>query len=1171
MAQSNQNTQETPKYHAFISYRHADNKEDNRHWATWLHLALETYEVPSELVGTTNERGEVIPARIYPIFRDEEELPADADLGGAITRALDDTNILVVLCSPQAVQSTYVADEIDYFKRLGRSNRIIALIIDGEPNTSIDAAKQESGFTAADECFPTPLQFEYDDNGPTTSRAEPIAADLRITDNGKTYQGWTNPESYRATLNAQTNLDTAEIDERVALYVKQHKLMLLKIVAGIIGVPLGELTRRDKAYQIALEQERSKKLRRWLTAVGLLAILAIATGVFAVLKQQEAVASQKEAEASQKKAEQRFLAQMEAEAERLTNDATKYLNDNNSAAAINALLKALPSDINKPEWPIKANTQAALNRAVQMHRESVVFTGPNDEIKRLALVGTNNVALINDRNVYLYTRAGQLIRHIAFEQNLHIGFNSDKTLLIAAGFISREETSANGSGDTVYPSYFVAYQLDANSGKTLSHIEQKAPSSGYRSLYSNGTSLFSNNGEMYVAQRSDYRNDEAQHYAVVFSTRSGKQLRQHNVNSTIKAARFSANDGLVVEYGTSSDGNSYNKSLAYFKNETNPANILFSTNTPPLCEQGKVLSAASGSPQQNQGYLITALSEDGQHLLALMPNNADYYASRCLITWNLTTGSQTPIITFSRQTAAALTPAAKQTLALTYQSSPLLVLPKNNSLKILANHRGSNIHNYYRSNGGYHVYAKADGNTIQLHHRNEDAILGSGGKVTAVHIDKATKTLWYASLDGGIRAWKIGDGGEHYKSGLSDITDLHIGSKYTVATHREYGDSWPKRFSFAAMNKQNQRFQSPHNIAIKQPFEHVDSKLYGSEHLGVLLNYNDGLYNGNSQSQRQLQLYSLADGSLSATFEHREAAYDFPPTNGVSTAYIDKGEVNLLTLSNGHKQLITLPEGYHPNTVNFIGDELIISAYDNNMDAPELRHISIFSVNTQPLEAPVKIIEKQAQSLQIKASSRNKALLLTWDIYNYAKPDELMALSANGTINNITKAWDEKYGLQYLLSDHGNRLFVISDREHIRQYAFNGTLLATTFSDQSWFEPRLGLSEDYVIDKDSFAPLVTAKHCAKLTLNNNDANVTDDNNGLLLAAADYDAIRLYDLQACTALLDIPYNSEHMRIDNNTLWLTKDNVVYRKAIKYSFVENYKTAAAINNKQLSTEAR
>jgi len=200
------------KYHAFISYRHADNKEPGRQWATCLHQAIETYEVPADLVGKKNGRGEVIPSRIFPIFRDEEELPADADLGNAIVRALDNTKLLIILCSPRAVASTYVADEIDYFKKLGHSDRIIAAILFGEPNASWDKGKLKTGFKIEDECFPTPLQFEYDENGnPTEKRAEPIAADFRINNDRTTEQGWTTIEAYKQHLNATTYLSTKTI------------------------------------------------------------------------------------------------------------------------------------------------------------------------------------------------------------------------------------------------------------------------------------------------------------------------------------------------------------------------------------------------------------------------------------------------------------------------------------------------------------------------------------------------------------------------------------------------------------------------------------------------------------------------------------------------------------------------------------------------------------------------------------------------------------------------------------------------------------------------------------------------------------------------------------------------------------------------------------------------
>ena len=69
------------RYAVFLSYRHADNKEEaGRQWATWLHRLLEGYEIPADLVGKKNSKGDSIPASLYPVFRDEEELPADASL-----------------------------------------------------------------------------------------------------------------------------------------------------------------------------------------------------------------------------------------------------------------------------------------------------------------------------------------------------------------------------------------------------------------------------------------------------------------------------------------------------------------------------------------------------------------------------------------------------------------------------------------------------------------------------------------------------------------------------------------------------------------------------------------------------------------------------------------------------------------------------------------------------------------------------------------------------------------------------------------------------------------------------------------------------------------------------------------------------------------------------------
>ena len=281
------------KYYAFISYRHLDNSESGRHWASWLQQAIETYEIPEELVGKRNNRGEEIPSRIYPVFRDEEALPTDPNLNNVINQALNNSRFLIVLCSPNARQSKYVASEISYFKKLGHSNQIIAAIIAGEPNVSLNIEKLPEGFTEKDECYPEPLQFIFDAEGKQTKeRAEPVAADFRIRLNNIKQQGWTSPQALQAYLHASDDYRKSQISELVANYEKQLRLMLLKIIAGMIGVPTDDLTQRDKAYQLGLARQKAKQLRKWLSAVTALAVIAIGAGLVAWKQQQLAVTNE---------------------------------------------------------------------------------------------------------------------------------------------------------------------------------------------------------------------------------------------------------------------------------------------------------------------------------------------------------------------------------------------------------------------------------------------------------------------------------------------------------------------------------------------------------------------------------------------------------------------------------------------------------------------------------------------------------------------------------------------------------------------------------------------------------------------------------------------------------------------------------------------------------------
>jgi len=162
------------RYWAFISYSHRDEA-----WAQWLHEALETYRVPRRLVGTSSKGTQVIPERVFPVFRDRDELAGSFDLSGQLKLSLQQSHYLIVICSPYSVASSHVRSEIETFESFGREDRVICLIVDGEPNAS---DKPGSGLQ---ECLPEPVRTRRNSEGVLT-RADPVAADARKGKDGKT-------------------------------------------------------------------------------------------------------------------------------------------------------------------------------------------------------------------------------------------------------------------------------------------------------------------------------------------------------------------------------------------------------------------------------------------------------------------------------------------------------------------------------------------------------------------------------------------------------------------------------------------------------------------------------------------------------------------------------------------------------------------------------------------------------------------------------------------------------------------------------------------------------------------------------------------------------------------------------------------------------------------------
>lgn len=111
-------------YDAFLSYSHRDLA-----WGKWLQKRLEAWQIPAEVRQETS-----IARKKLKIFRDQTDL-AGVELRETIRQELRASRFLIVLCSPNSAVSPWVAEEIAYFKALGRENAIIPFIIEGEPET----------------------------------------------------------------------------------------------------------------------------------------------------------------------------------------------------------------------------------------------------------------------------------------------------------------------------------------------------------------------------------------------------------------------------------------------------------------------------------------------------------------------------------------------------------------------------------------------------------------------------------------------------------------------------------------------------------------------------------------------------------------------------------------------------------------------------------------------------------------------------------------------------------------------------------------------------------------------------------------------------------------------------------------------------------------------------
>jgi WD40 repeat protein len=225
------------KYSAFISYARQDRK-----FAAKLENDLQRYILPKaeELLGEKGRR------RPFPaVFRDESRLVPGTDLPARIRYGLENAEFLIVVCSPAAVTSEWVKKEIIDFIGFGGEERVLAVVVGGEPNTEKNGKPPES------EALPTPLRFLVKDGAITDAACpEPFWVDWR----GQKHGDRLNFLRLVAALLSFEDLDTLIRGDHERVRTERRRsrqiiagVSVLTVAAAISAV--GALEQRQQAFE----------------------------------------------------------------------------------------------------------------------------------------------------------------------------------------------------------------------------------------------------------------------------------------------------------------------------------------------------------------------------------------------------------------------------------------------------------------------------------------------------------------------------------------------------------------------------------------------------------------------------------------------------------------------------------------------------------------------------------------------------------------------------------------------------------------------------------------------------------------------------------------------------------------------------------------------------------
>ena len=223
------------KYAAFISYRHGGIDEKV---AIQIHKEMERYRLPGKIAKAKGTKS------LGKIFRDAEELRAASNLSEIIREAIRESEWLIVLCTKRYKESVWCMEEIEYFIELRGRDRVIVVLIEGEPNES----------------FPKILT-EIEQNGETV-HIEPLAVDIRA-DSEKDILKNVKYERFRF-LARMLDIDYDDLRQRQRERKKKQIIAAASVIFASVSIFVGTVMMKNfelaNAYA-ALDDSMQQTLR----------------------------------------------------------------------------------------------------------------------------------------------------------------------------------------------------------------------------------------------------------------------------------------------------------------------------------------------------------------------------------------------------------------------------------------------------------------------------------------------------------------------------------------------------------------------------------------------------------------------------------------------------------------------------------------------------------------------------------------------------------------------------------------------------------------------------------------------------------------------------------------------------------------------------------------------